>query len=500
MIIEQEQAMLKAKSEFDSMLMFLKDATSQGLGLHEVERTLWERLLKIGHLSLQGFIDSQGTGDLGPTLEYEGRTVKRLEGLFDRRLESVFGEHLIQRTVYGTRLTQKHEVIPLDAKLGLPDSEFSYLLQDWDQSLCVQNSYGQSRKTIQKILGLDQNVASLEKMSRSMAPHVDTFHIKQQPLAKQADKDSIVVLTADGKGVPMRRNVEKDGPAPKERLKRGEKAGKKREACVGAVYTISPFKRTVQDVIDEIQRKHKQLNRPIPQDKRLRAELTEIVEGKEVKGKARIFTWFTEELAIRNPMGSSPVVCVMDGDPNLWRMTRRVLGKANIAFVGILDLYHAMEYLWKAAYCFHGEGSAEAKDFVGNRLIRMLEGKIGYVIGGLKQMATKQGLSQYKKKELAKAIQYFHNNRSRMKYNEYLKQGYPIGSGVVEGACRHLVKDRMELTGMRWSVPGAQAILKLRAVSINGDWEEFQHDLREENCRKLYPYRDVIMSKYKKTA
>jgi len=498
MIIEQEQAMLKAKSEFDVMVTQLKDAASQGLELHEVESTLWERLLRIGHLSLQGFINSQGTGDLGPTLEYEGRTLKRLEGLFDRRLVSVFGEHLIQRTVYGTRFTQKFEVIPLDAKLGLPDSEFSYLLQDWDQSLCVQNSYGESRKTIGKILGLDQNVASLEKMSRSMASHVDSFRVNR-PSAKQADKDSIVVLTADGKGVPMRRDVEKDGPAPKERLKRGEKAGKKREACVGAVYTIPPFERTVQDVMDEIQRKHQQLHRPIPQDKRLRAELTELIDSQEVKGKERIFTWFTEELAIRNPMGSSPVVCLMDGDPNLWRMAKRVFGKANIAFVGILDLYHALEYLWKAAYCFHAEGSVEAKAFVGDRLRRMLEGKIGYVIGGLKQMSTKQGLSRYKKKELAKAIQYFHNNRSRMKYHEYLKQGHPIGSGVVEGACRHLVKDRMELTGMRWRVPGAQAILKLRAVSINGDWQEFQNNTREETCRKLYPYRDFIMSTYKKT-
>ena len=128
----------------------------------------------------------------------------------------------------------------------------------------------------------------------------------------------------------------------------------------------------------------------------------------------------------------------------------------------------------------------------------MLEGKIGYVIGGLKQMSTKQGLSKYKKKELAKTIQYFQNNRKYMRYNEYLKQGYPIGSGVVEGACRHLVKDRMELTGMRWRVPGAQAILKLRAVSLNGDWEQFQQDRREQNCQKLYPYRDFILSKYKK--
>ncbi len=497
MIIDQEQAMLKTQSEFDSMLTMLKDATDQGLQLHEVESNLWERLLKIGHLSIQGYIDSQGTGDIGPTLEYQGRTLKKLDGLFDARYVSVFGEHVIPRTAYGTRLTQKLEIIPLDARLGLPDCEFSYLLQDWDQSLCVQNSYGESSNTIRKILGLDQNVASMEKMSRSMASHVDAFHSKQQSV-NPVGKGSIVVLTADGKGVPMRRDPEKDGPAPKERLKRGEKAGKKREACVGAVYTMTPFERTAQDVVDEVLRPRKQLSRPKPEDKRLRAELTEFIDGKEVKGKERIFTWFTEELTFRNPKGSAPVACVMDGDPNLWRMAKGVLGQAGIAFVGILDLYHAMEYLWKAAYCFHAEGSLEAKAFVTERLTRILEGKIGYVIGGLKQKATKQGLSQYKEKELAKTIQYFQNNRQYMHYDEYLKQGYPIGSGVVEGACRHWVKDRMELTGMRWRVPGAQAILKLRAVMLNGEWEQFQQSHAEENCRNLYPYRDFVMSEYKK--
>jgi len=499
MIIEQERAMLKMQSEFDSMLTMLKEAISKGLQLHEVESNLWDRLLRIGHLSIQGYIDSQGTGDLGTTLEYQGRSLKKLDNLFGRRYVSVFGEHVIQRSVYGTRETQKLELIPLDAKLGLPDSEFSYLLQDWDQSLCVQNSYAESCNSIRKILHLDQHTASLQTMSRSMATHVDSFRAKQ-PSAKQADPESIIVLTADGKGVPMRRDLKKDGPAHKGRLKRGEKAGKKREACVGAVYTIPSFKRTAQDVVDEVSRHQKQLNRPIPQDKHLRAELTEVVNGKEVKGKERIFTWFTEALAIRNPKGLSPVVCVMDGDSNLWRMAKRVLGEAEIEYVCILDLYHAMEYLWKAAYCFHAEGSPEATSFVTDRLRRILEGKIGYVVGGLRQMSTKQGLSKYKKKELSKSIGYFHNNRKYMRYDTYLSAGYPIGSGVVEGACRHLVKDRMELTGMRWSVPGAQAILKLRAVSLNGNWEQFQHDFREEACHKLYPYRDYILAKYKKAA
>ena len=115
-----------------------------------------------------------------------------------------------------------------------------------------------------------------------------------------------------------------------------------------------------------------------------------------------------------------------------------------------------------------------------------------------KSLATKQGLNKSKGKELAKAVLYFENNRQHMRYDEYLAQGYPIGSGVVEGACRHLVKDRMELTGMRWRVPGAQAILKLRAVMLNGDWEQFQEDHAEENCRNLYPYREFVMLNFKK--
>jgi len=498
MIIEHEQALLKAQSEFESMLAMLKEASAQGLKLHEVEGNLWERLLRIGHLSLQIYIDAQGTGDLGATVQIEGRTLKRLDGLFDRRYVSVFGEHLIQRTAYGTRPTQKLEVIPLDARLGLPDSEFSYLLQDWDQSLCVKNSYDESGSTLRRILGLDQPVASLETMSRSMAQDVEAFEAGRAP-AGQAPAGSLIVVTSDGKGVPMRRDKAVDGPAPKGRLKRGEKAGKKREACVGAVYTVDRFRRTGQEVLDEVLRKGKQQDRPRPQDKRLRAELTEIVDGREIKAKERIFRWFAQELKVRRGDGSNPVVCVMDGDRSLWRMAKRVLGSVGVVFVCILDLYHVLEYLWKAAYCFHAEGSEEARLFVEDRLRRILDGQVGYVIGGLKQIATKRGLSKNKRVQLNKVLKYLSNNRAYMAYDEYLREGYPIGSGVAEGACRHLVKDRMEQTGMRWRVPGAKAILKLRGVYLNDDWESFQQLRIETNGHKLYPYMDFIQLQYRKT-
>ena len=168
--------------------------------------------------------------------------------------------------------------------------------------------------------------------------------------------------------------------------------------------------------------------------------------------------------------------------------------------VCILDIFHVLERLWQAAHCFHPEGSEEARAFVTDRLLRLLRGEVGYVIGGLKQMATKQKLKGSRAKQLSGVIGYLERNRRFMRYDEYLAAGYPIGSGVAEGACRHLVKDRMERSGMRWCVPGAQAMLDLRAVYINGDWDGFQEHRIEQERRRLYPYRAQVLQMWKKAA
>jgi len=401
----------------------------------------------------------------------------------------------ISRAVYGSRETQKHQVVPLDARLGLPESDFSYLLQTWDQSLCVQDSYDESRQSIERILGLGQTIGSLEHINRCMAQDVEGFHASQ-PIPAPEHEGPILVLTADGKGVPMRRDLETDGPSPHGRLKKGQKAGKKREACVGGAYTVEPFVRTADDVVNEVLRKQKKSERPVPKNKQLRAALTQTVDGAEIKGKERIFSWFAEQVSARNKEGAKPVVCVMDGDRSLWSTLMQFV----VGVVCILDIYHVLERLWDAAYCFHPEGSDEAEVFVTDRLEGLLEGKVGYVIGGLKQMATKGKINKGTRKQLSKVIVYLENNRRLMKYDEYLANGYPIGSGVVEGACRHLVKDRMEGTGMRWRVVGAQSMLNLRAVFLNDDWDCFQRHRIETNCRKLYPYREIIESQWSNAA
>ena len=166
-----------------------------------------------------------------------------------------------------------------------------------------------------------------------------------------------------------------------------------------------------------------------------------------MRGKELTFRWLAEEVVQRRQPGQ-PLICLSDGDAALHRMQEDHLPGA----VCVLDLYHATERLWDAAHCLHPEGSQEANNSVEQRLLRVLA------------------------------------------------KGYPIGSGVAEGACRHLVKDRMEGTGMRWRVSGAQAMLHLRAVWLNDDWEAFQHRRAQEEQRLLHPYRSFVQQQWERKA
>jgi len=495
MIMAQERQILKGQVQLEQMAEFVRQAARDGRPIDQVERGLWDMLLRLGHSLLGAYIAGVGPVDLGETLEHEGQWLNRLEALHERRYVSVFGELTVSRYVYGTRETQKHLVIPADAVMGLPEGDFSPLLADWDQSFCVQGSYERSRQSVQRILGLGQSVRSLEQMSVSMAGGVEEFRTSQ-PVPPAAEEGQIVVLTADCKGVPMRREAGQASPTVNGHRAKGQKANRKRMACVGGAYTIEPFVRTAEDVVDEVLRNARRADRPQPCHKQLRAELSRQIDGVEANGKDRIFDWLAEELAVRNPGGDKPVVCVMDGERALWKkLTGSIVG-----VVCILDIFHVLERLWQAAHCFCAEGSQAASDFVTERLTRLLRGEVGYVIGGLRQMASKRKLSGWRKRQLTTVIGYLESNRRFMKYDEYLAAGYPIGSGVAEGACGHLVKDRMELTGMRWRVAGAQAILDLRAVFVNGDWEKFQQHRVAQERRRLYPYRSHVLRIYRKVA
>jgi hypothetical protein len=153
----------------------------------------------------------------------------------------------------------------------------------------------------------------------------------------------------------------------------------------------------------------------------------------------------------------------------------------------VLDLLHVLEYLWKAAYVFHEEGSTEARDWVRERALRILKGAVSQVVKGLRQSVTKRGLRGEARKTLLQVARYYWGNRSRMRYHVYLAAGLPVASGAVEGACKNVVKDRMERSGMRWTENGAEAMLKLRSAYLSRDLDEYwEFHVRQEQLR-LHP-------------
>jgi hypothetical protein len=205
-----------------------------------------------------------------------------------------------------------------------------------------------------------------------------------------------------------------------------------------------------------------------------------------------VFDWLHDELARRNPGQKREMVYLMDGQESLWEARREHLPGENA--VEVLDLLHVTPRLWQAAHLFYKERSADAVAFVRERLDQVLHGRVRCVVSGLRQMGTKRGLRGAKAKRLGVLCGYLKKNACRMRYNVYLKKGYPIATGVIEGACRHYVKDRLERAGMHWTKEGAQAMLDVRSEYLNGDWEAFQRYRIEQETQRLYPHRNLLDS------
>jgi hypothetical protein len=471
------------------ILELLTAALADGRPIHQVENGLWDLALQVGRRALGVFLDCHGTGDQGPVVTLpDGREVQRLQELHARRYVSIFGPFVLERTVYGSREGQALEFVPLDDRLQLPESAFSYVLQDWDQALAMEQPFAQVSQTIERILKLKQSVDSLEGVNRQQAEDVADFRdLQGSPPA--AEEGQIVVVSADCKGIVIRGQGTPTvcgGERPA-----GQRANQKRMAAVAAVYTVDPYVRTADEVVAALFRDpdYEPAPRPKPCHKRVWASLPQ--EGSEPRSSiAVVFDWVWWEFAQRNPELTRPTVCLCDGQEALWQACAdSVLDEYRI---DILDLLHVTPRLWAAAKLLYGEKSKEVLPFVRQRVTQVLEGKVETVIRTLRRHAQERGLPSAKKKALARICSYLHKNRQRMRYDEYLREGYPIASGVIEGACRHLIKDRMERAGMHWTLTGAQSMLDLRSVWIGGNWEVFQQQRIERETERLYPHRTLV--------
>jgi hypothetical protein len=471
--------------QVNALLQWVCESAQQGTTAHEVERGLFNRLLQLGKTLFQGFLAMVGPGDFGPDVTLDdARVLHRAAKQHERRLLTVFGEFTIARWVYAQRDKMKFEFSPTDQRLQLPASEVSYLLQEWDQLLGIEHAFGRVREVIQTILRLSQSVDTLEHTNQQMAAAVPVFREEQGPV-DMSQEGELLIVTEDNKGIPMVRPVE-EKPAGAHRNK-GEKANKKQMACVGCVYSVNRHERTPEELVATLFRDpdRPKVQPPQAQNKRYWAELSRALDGAEVRGQDLVFQHLRAEIGMRRRLGQR-LIHLSDGQASL-ETDRQTYLPEDAHTLDILDLMHVLPRVWEAAHVFHAEASAAASAFVRDHLTRILHGQVGTVIAGWRRKATCQRLPSAKKKTLRTLCDFLAKNQHRMRYHDYLRLGCPVATGVIEGACRHVIKDRMERAGMRWKVPGAQAMLNLRTIYTNGDWSPFQDFRIALETEWLYP-------------
>lgn len=468
-------AQQKARDLFSSLECWLSSAPALTLPLHRVEQEQRIKGRQVQRLLLQAHVQQRGTGDVGPALKvfqasscllYTHRRLHR------RILKTIFGPVAIDRIGYSRH--GQPSIHPLDEAMQLPARSFSYELQKRLVQAAVQ---GPLRESIDRVLdtsGLTVPMRSLEQILQDAAQDFDAFYA-QRPADPSSPAASILVVAVDCKGIPIVKPPRNERSV---RRTKGQKANRKKMATVAAVFTRQPWIRTPEQVVESLFRVHTKTNNdqspPKPENKRVWASL--------VKGKAAVVDEVVAEAHRRDPDARLTLVALTDGERAL-----QILVSQKLNVILILDLLHVMEKVWKAAHVFHPEGTPDAEIYARLMTHRILEGNVGQVVKGLRQTVTKRNLSGSKAKILLSVAAYFHRNRDRMRYNDYLAQGLPIASGSVEGACKNLIKDRMERSGMRWTQWMAEAVVKLRALYLSGDFNTYWDFHIREDQQRLYP-------------
>ena len=474
---------------FDRLREFVADAARDGLSLKVTEETVLKLILQLAHAAMTLFFTLQGSGDLGPTLETDDGTLHRSDEPHTREVRTLFGEHSYAAYIYGRDLDRKIDFRPVDVRMELPAGKFSPKFCEIAHLLFAEQAFERTAKTLEAIFGHAISVHSLERISETLAPDAEQF-LFQVPIPKTKDEGQLLVMSGDGKGVPMIREEVAQTPA----FEKKAYPGNRKMATLATVYSVDCFYRTADEVLDALFRETKEKSpskRPEPVGKVVVGFLTQWLEGDEepMLGSIQAFTWAQEQMTRRHRPGQ-PLIRLMDGQASLWDMGD-VCAVEGVTPIDILDIIHVSSYVWTAAKIFHAHREHQ-EAFTRDRLGRILRGDVGGVISGLRQMATKQKLSKADVAAIEVVCGYFEKNRDRMKYDEYLRSGYPIATGVIEGACRHLVMDRLCRTGMRWSVAGSQAMLHMRAVH-QADLGKAFHNYRADCHReKLSEYRSLL--------
>lgn len=466
-----------ARKAFAELEHWLYSHTSCAHKLHWIEAEEECRGREVLRLMLQAHIDSRGDGSVGERLAVlpagsQKEIIYAHKRLRSRGLVTLFGPVSIQRMEYSS--PGQKNLYPLDATLGLPARSYSYEIQRRLVKGAVKGPFDEATEEVADATAVAIPKRTAEQMVVDASLDFEGFYT-QRTARLQSDSGPLLVASVDGKGVPM---VKPSTAQRQVRLGKGEKRNKKRMSTVGAVFTQKLNIRTPEAVVESLfaespgSKEPKRYNRP--EQKRVWASL--------LSGKDLFIAQVQAEMLRRDPKHKKTWLVVTDGERALQCKVAATFGNIEL----ILDLLHVLEKLWTVSYVFHPEGSPEARDFVKERILRILRGQVSQVVKGLRQMATKRQLKGQKQKTVLAVTAYYYRNRARMRYDFYLRNGYPIASGSVEGACKNLVKDRMERSGMRWTLPMAEAVLQVRAVYLSDHFDEYWRYHVDEDQKRLY--------------
>lgn len=432
---------------------------------------------------------------LGPVVGSDGHERTHRRDAAQRQLITTVGPVPVPRTAFSGRgLCALH---PVDADLNLPNDSYSFELRRKVALTAAEVSFERTVKQVEEFTGVRVGLRQVEELTRKAAADVPGFYDSQAAGAKAAAATSeLLILTTDQKGVVMRPEGLREATRSKaatathtltSRLTKGKKRNRKRMATVAAVYTIAPHVRSAADVVAGLRRL-----RPVTGDRKPRPPRPEHkrVWASVVDDVADVVAQMFDEAQRRDPDRRKRWLVLIDGDPKLERAVRAEARRRGVDVTLVLDFIHALEYLWRAGHALFAEGTHELEAWVLQRLELLLNGKASDVVAGMRRSATKRGLSAQQRKPIDTAAKYLLKRKAMMPYADLLALGAPIASGVIEGTCRSLVNDRMDLTGARWSVAGAEAVLRLRAIIRSGDWDAYWafHTHAEYNCNHASAY------------
>jgi len=484
-----EDGFARSRQQFNEMVGFLGEDSASELDHAALEehldvagRELLRRLYQ-DHLDLRASREQR----LERVVDATGANRPSVEAGHGRGLTTIFGPVAVTRLAYRRRAAAN--LHPADAVLNLPTERHSHGLRRLAATEASRGSFDDATMAIQGRSGAVIAKRQVEQLAADSAVDFEAFYAE---LARPvASPDEVVVMSVDGKGIVMRPGAlrpataaaaERSSPKLGTRLSKGEKRNRKRMAEVGAVYTVVPVPRGGGDVLatgDDEGRQAKPA--PVAKDKWLTASV--------VDDAATVVAEVVEEASRRDPAHRCAWVALVDGNNHqIDRIHAEATGRGVEVHV-VVDFIHVLEYLWRAAWSFFTEGDAVAEAWVHDKATDVLGGRASIVAASIRRKATCLGLESGERAGSDRCADYLVNKAPYLDYASALAKGWPIATGVIEGACRHLVKDRMDITGARWGLEGAEAVLKLRALRCNDDFEAYWRFHLAQQRRRVHESR-----------